>query len=284
MRMRLVQCADDTPLPRGLLVQTPACRDGRLLPALEPGTGVVSLKRIYNIFRYGIGPDALASKRAVKAARRNEIFESGELWQEGEDQLTHRRYASYGEYLDHQAAKLDEIGDRLEETAAADLAEFQRRFESCTALQPRSRVLCLGARRGTEVDAFLHLGHFAVGIDLNPGENNQFVLHGDFHELVFADDSVDVVYTNVLDHVFDLERAMAQVTRVLAPGGMMLAEILPGYEEGFVPGRFEATHWPRLDVLIDRIEGVSPLRRESVRDLGRHRRDQWFQVVFRKAP
>jgi SAM-dependent methyltransferase len=243
---------------------------------------MVTFRRIYNIFRYGVGPAALERKRAVKAAKRQQIFESGTLWQQGDDQLTRRRYDSYRQYLDHQAAKLDEITDRLEETQAEDLAEFQRRFETCTSLQPRSRVLCLGARLGTEVNAFLKLGHFAVGIDLNPGENNQFVLHGDFHHLVFAAGSVDVVYTNVLDHVFDLERAMAEVTRVLTPDGMLLADILPGYEEGFTPGRFEATHWPRLEVLIERIMAVSPLRRESVRDLGHHRRDQWFQVVFRK--
>ena len=244
---------------------------------------MVTFRRIYNIFRYGVGPAALERKRAVKAAKRQQVFESGTLWQRGDDQLTRRRYESYEAYLDHQAAKLDEITDRLEETAAVDLAEFRRRFETCSALPAHARVLCLGARRGTEVEAFLQLGHFAVGIDLNPGEANRFVLHGDFHHLVFADESVDVVYTNVLDHVFDLERAMAEVTRVLQPHGMLLAEILPGYEEGFTPGRFEATHWPRLDVLIEQIEAVSQLRRESVRDLGHHRRDQWFQVVFRKS-
>jgi SAM-dependent methyltransferase len=247
---------------------------------------MVTFRRIYNIFRYGVGPQALARKRAVKAEKRLATFESGGLWQAGEDQLTRRRYASYQEYLDHQAAKLEEVSDRLEETAEVDLAEFKRRFASCEALRPDSRVLCLGARRGTEVEAFLQLGHFAVGIDLNPGEGNRFVLFGDFHNLQFPDHSLDVVYTNVLDHVFDLERALAEVTRVLKPDGMLLAEILPGFEEGFTPGRFEATHWPRLDVLIDRMTSVSALQRESVRDLGRHRRDQWFQVIMRnpRAP
>jgi SAM-dependent methyltransferase len=244
---------------------------------------MVTFRRIYNIFRYGVGPAALERKRAVKAERRQATFESGTLWQTGEDQLMRRRYESYEEYLDHQAAKLEEISDRLEETAAVDLQEFRRRFETCAALPLRARVLCLGARRGTEVEAFIQLGHFAVGIDLNPGENNRFVVHGDFHNLVFADASIDVVYTNVLDHVFDLQRAMAEVTRVLAPGGILLADILPGYDEGFTPGRFEATHWPRLEVLIERIVAVSALSRESVRDLGRHRRDQWLQVVFRNA-
>ncbi len=242
---------------------------------------MVTLKRIKNILRYGIGPSALARKRAVKADRRQETFESGTLWQQGDGHLTHRRYSSYQDYLDHQAAKLDEVSDRLEETAAEDLAEFRRRFESCAELPARARVLCLGARRGTEVEAFLGLGHFAVGIDLNPGPGNRYVLSGDFHKLVFPTASVDVVYTNVFDHVFDLEQMLREITRVLTPDGILIADILPGYEEGFTPGRFEATHWPRLDVLIEQITTLSALRRESTRDLGKHRRDQWIQVVFR---
>jgi len=244
---------------------------------------MVTFKRIKNILRYGIGPAALARKRAVKAERRLATFESGTLWQEGDDHLTHRKYATYQEYLDHQAAKLDQITDRLEETSAEDLAEFTRRFASCTAVPARARVLCLGARRGTEVEAFLSLGHFAVGIDLNPGPDNRYVLAGDFHKLVFPDASVDVVYTNVFDHVFDLEKMLGEITRVLTPGGVLVADILPGYEEGFTPGRFEATHWPRLEVLIEQITTLSKLSRESVRDLGKHRRDQWFQVVFRNG-
>ena len=242
---------------------------------------MVTLKRIKNILRYGIGPAALERKRAVKAELRQEAFESGTLWQKGDDHLTRRQYATYQEYLDHQAAKLDEVRDRLEETAAEDLAEFTRRFATCTAIPARARVLCLGARRGTEVEAFLNLGHFAVGIDLNPGTDNKYVLSGDFHKLVFPDASVDVVYTNVFDHVFDLEQMLREIARVLTSTGILVADILPGYEEGFTPGRFEATTWPRLDVLIEQIMKVSTLRRESVRDLGKHRRDQWFQVVFR---
>ena len=47
-------------------------------------------------------------------------------------------------------------------------------------------VLCLAARIGTEVKAFLDLGCFAIGIDLNPGTDNRYVVHGDFHDLQFA--------------------------------------------------------------------------------------------------
>jgi hypothetical protein len=46
---------------------------------------------------------------------------------------------------------------------------------------------------------------FSVGIDLNPGPRNGYVLHGDFHNIIFADASIDAVYTNALDHSFDLQ-------------------------------------------------------------------------------
>ena len=51
----------------------------------------------------------------------------------------------------------------------------------------------VGARIGTEVKAFLDLGAVAIGIDLNPGENNRYVVYGDFHDLQFASGSIDVV-------------------------------------------------------------------------------------------
>ena len=39
-------------------------------------------------------------------------------------------------------------------------------------------VLCLAARQGSEVRAFIDSGAFAVGIDLNPGPRNRFVVVG----------------------------------------------------------------------------------------------------------
>src|SRR5215216_3610430 len=73
---------------------------------------------------------------------------------------------------------------------------LRERLETLPFPLLRRRVLCLGARQGTEVRAFIDRGGFAVGIDLNPGEKNRYVLIGDFQELQFATGSVDIVYTN----------------------------------------------------------------------------------------
>ena len=53
-------------------------------------------------------------------------------------------------------------------------------------------VLCLGARLGGEVRAFTAMGALSIGIDLNPGPNNAYVLPGDFHHLQFAQSVFDV--------------------------------------------------------------------------------------------
>ncbi len=142
--------------------------------------------------------------------------------------------------------------------------------------------MCLGARLGTEVRALHALGHFAVGIDLNPGEGNGYVLPGDFHAIVFPDGSLDAIYSNALDHVFALDRLVGEVRRLLRPGGLFVLDLMQGYEEGNVPGEFEATIWRDRDSFIERIVELGGFASEGVRDLGYTRRDHWTQVVLRK--
>jgi SAM-dependent methyltransferase len=240
-----------------------------------------ALKRLSNISKYGLGPAARERKQADKEQRRHERFYQSGLWEHTADGAR-RTYASYDEYLDHQAAKLGKIAPRLRETEADDLAEFKRRFAGCTALAGARSVLCLGARLGTEVRALHELGYFAVGIDLNPGERNPYVLPGDFHRIAFPDGALDAVYTNALDHVFSLEQVVAEVRRLLRPGGVFVADLELGSEEGFVPGEYEAVMWRDHQALIERIRELGQLGVEGTRDLGKTRRDHWTQVVFRK--
>jgi SAM-dependent methyltransferase len=124
---------------------------------------------------------------------------------------------------------------------------LQRRL-AALGLKPASAVLCLGARSGAECKAFIDLGHFAIGIDLNPGQENRYVVVGDFHQLQFADASVDVVYTNALDHAFELGRLLAEVRRVLKPDGRFIADLVDPAQRG--PGDFEATWWASIDAVL----------------------------------
>jgi len=238
------------------------------------------IRRSGNILRYGLGEKGRERKLAAKKARRAQKFESERWNKEGE--LAQRQYANYDEYVEHQSAKLDQIVHRLRETEQEDYDDFKDRFEQCQALQQARSVLCLGARLGTEVSAMHALGHFAIGIDLNPGKDNTFVLPGDFHHLVFPDGSVDAIYTNVMDHVFDLDRIMAEIKRLLAPGGIFVADLIQGYEEGFTPGEFEATHWRNTDEFMQKLCGLTGFEVIEDRMVGQRRNNTWRQVVFQK--
>ena len=240
-----------------------------------------ALKRLSNISKYGLGAQGRERKQADKEQRRQQRFHDADVWEHSEDGAR-RRYSSYEEYIEHQASKLDKIMPRLHEKADEDFAEFRRRFASCAALDGARVVLCLGARLGTEVRALHDLGYFAIGIDLNPGERNPYVLPGDFHRVVFPSGSIDAVYTNALDHVFSLEELVGEVQRLLRPGGVFVTDLELGSEEGFIPGEYEAAMWRDHERLIDQIKDLGRFEVEQVRDLGKSRRDQWTQVVFRK--
>ena len=240
-----------------------------------------ALRRLSNISRYGLGAQARERKQADKEQLRRERFDDPDLWEHGEAGAR-RRYASYEEYLEHQASKLGKIAPRLREKEDEDRAEFRRRFATCAALAGARSVLCLGARLGTEVRALHDLGYFAVGIDLNPGERNPYVLPGDFHRIVFPSGSVDAVYTNALDHVFSLEELVGEVQRLLRAGGVFIADLELGSEEGFIPGEYEAAMWRDHQALVEQIRTLGQFEVADTRDLGRTRRDQWTQVVFRK--
>lgn len=179
----------------------------------------------------------------------------GGRWRGDEDALSRRVYPSYRDYLDHQRLKLDAL-------RATSLERHDRRFAAALLARLRASpiplegrsVLCLAARTGAEVRAFRETGASAIGIDLNPGPDNPWVIEGDFHDLRFGDGSFDVVYVNSLDHAYDLDRVLAEVARVLVDRGLLWAELGMGSEEGNPPGFYEALSWPSVDALVERIE------------------------------
>lgn len=188
--------------------------------------------------------------QAKKVLLRRKI---GDRWEDAGG-FERRRYPDYETYVEHQRTKLGAFRSK-------SVIGHDRRFHAALSerlaslpLDLRGRsVLCLAARQGTEVRAFIDRGAFAIGIDLNPGPSNRYVVVGDFHALQYADASVDVVYTNSLDHAFDLDRILGEVTRVLRPGGVFLLEANTGEGEGAEAGPYEALVWSSVDALVDRI-------------------------------
>ena len=206
-----------------------------------------------------------ALARLKRSLRKRALFRKfGERWDARGDAFQKRSYNSYEAYLEHQKAKLETHDFGKYDT------EFRAALRERLAALPldwRGRsVLCLGARIGTEVKAFLDVGASATGIDLNPGPDNPYVVPGDFHDLQFAPASMDIVYTNSLDHAFDLERIAREVLKVLKPNGIFIVEAVHGREEGINPGFFESFFWKNIDQLVRALEaeGLTAARRVPI--------------------
>lgn len=163
-------------------------------------------------------------------------------WVPGPAGWDSRSYQSYDDYVVHQRSKL----------MIVDLSGYDRDFHAALVARlgkhewSGQRVLCLAARIGTEVRAFIDAGALAVGVDLNPGPGNKYVVVGDFHGLQYAPGSFDVVFTNSLDHSLELSRLLSEVRRVLVVKGRFIVEATEGgerFDEWAVAG------WPSIDGL-----------------------------------
>ena len=171
-------------------------------------------------------------------------------WEHLPNGLQRRVYPSYAAYVAHQGVKLGRM-------APAGLQAHDRRFSAALRLRvPRptadASVLCLGARTGAEVQVFQALGYRAIGVDVQPGAAD--VVPGDFHALPFRDASFSLVFTNALDHAYDLALVLAECRRVLTARGVLWLEVVRGTAEGCAVGSYESLVWPTIDVLLPIID------------------------------
>ena len=157
-------------------------------------------------------------------------------------------YENYDAYLAEQKSKMDAI----DHFTPKYLSEFKslvgKTIWELPFINRGTSALCLGARQGTEVEAFLDAGCFAVGVDLNTGKNNKYVVTGDFHNLQFADGSVDVAFTNCLDHVYRPLLFLEEVKRVLKPGGHFIVYV--AYQGEIGEDKWSSMYWKNSEELI----------------------------------
>ncbi|PSF38248.1 hypothetical protein C7H19_07205 [Aphanothece hegewaldii CCALA 016] len=177
-------------------------------------------------------------------------------WEEEENSFKIRQYENYEHYVRHQKSKLE----RFMVTNNAWIKNYDKVYYEVLKerlkphIQKRMSVLCLAARLGTEVRSFIDLGCFAVGIDLNPGQENKYVVVGDFHHLQYADESIDLVFTNSFDHALMPNKIISEVKRVLQPNGRFIIEIALGLQQGTDPGDYESFFWNQIEDIVELVE------------------------------
>jgi len=225
------------------------------------------------------GRDAQYDHERDKHEVRKKHHGEGGWKDEAEGGLRRRDYKDYDEYLTHQKLKLDEMVKIKGGFSNFDIFDyrikFYQRFRHLVNLLPRdATILCCGARQGTEVDVLHDLGFVqARGIDLNPGPGNPLVTSGDMMHLEAADNSLDLIYTNCVDHAFDLEAMITEHARALKPSGCLLYDIGVNMEEG--GGPFEAISWDLTeDVVARMLQKFETLVRVE-------RERQWLWVLVR---
>ncbi len=181
-------------------------------------------------------------ERDKHPVRHKHFGEAGWAETVGEGGFLYRDYASYEEYVEHQKQKIIEImkvyGGFSLRVLLRQRFDFWQRFR-VLELPHDARILCLGARFGTEVEVLRDLGYRnALGTDLEPGPDNPYVVVGDFMHVDAADGSIDMVYSNAVDHAFNLPDFFKEHARILKPDGLAVYDIAMT-----APGAFEAVHW-----------------------------------------
>lgn len=169
---------------------------------------------------------------------------------------------SYTAYLARQAKKatLSSTRERLSTDRKARVAWFFGRFDRLVDGVPTDRfgtALCLGARYGEEVEALETLGWEVKGIDVVPCP--PFVVQGDMNAPI--KNQVDLIYTNAIDHCWDVPPFLANIRR--ATRGVFMTHLSDGKA-----GSSESIKWRHAsDVLLEieragfrleRVERIEP--------------------------
>jgi SAM-dependent methyltransferase len=186
-----------------------------------------------------------------------------------------KEYASYKHYLRHQKSKVQGNIKWIKNYDVLYRKELCHRLTKLDFLERGMSALCLGARTGAEVRAFIDCGLFAVGIDILPLVK-RFVLKGDFQDLLFAPQSVDVVFTNSLDHAYDIEGVLEQIVKVVKPSGLVIIEVPRSH--GTSADKWASCRWEKTDDLIKLFENqrFEVIKRYAIKPM-------FFHKVIKKS-
>ena len=133
--------------------------------------------------------------------------------------IHHRTFKSYTEYRVVQGHKAENHAQYVKDGEESREAAFKVYLGILKESLMPGKVLCMGARTGTEVRVFQKMKfRKSVGVDLWPLDEK--VIKADWEDTPFENNSFQNVFTNSLDHCQNFKTFIKEVRRVLVPNGV----------------------------------------------------------------
>jgi SAM-dependent methyltransferase len=128
-------------------------------------------------------------------------------------------------YRDYLAGQLARTLSKRSNDPGVGARVLTDRTASAAPPSAEASVLCVGCRNTVELEELSRRGYGeVVGIDLF--SQDPAILVMDMHELTFPDDRFDVVYaSHSLEHAYDLDRVLREVSRVGRDGAVLAVEV-----------------------------------------------------------
>ena len=142
------------------------------------------------------------------------------------------KYNNYSDYLDHQRKKTtnpDKIKVWLGEEWDIKYYGFLELFKKNKKfIENKKNALCLGSRTGQEVKSLIDLGIDAKGIDLVPFP--PYTIEGDIHNINIPDNSIDLIFTNIVDHSLYPKKFCSEMERISNSKGIIIIHLQRGID------------------------------------------------------
>lgn len=138
----------------------------------------------------------------------------------------------YDQYIDLQKSKTSDERrivkwktDEWDIKLKGFINMFKRHIE---IINKSKNSLCLGSRTGQEVAALQSFGIDSIGVDLI--DFPPYTIIGDIHNLPFENNSFDLAFSNIYDHILYPEKFAAECSRVLKESGFLILHISLGFD------------------------------------------------------
>ena len=184
--------------------------------------------------------------------------------------LLEKKMLNYKFYLFNQKLKTFFRLGRLRSSYDTHLKKFEEEFKNIDFLGVK-KILCVAARLGTEVHALRNLNYDAIGIDIYVTKNNKYVHYGEFEKIPYEDKTFDAVYTNSVDHIYNIKKTVNEFDRVLNKDGYLLVNLMKGIEEGHeMAGTYESLAWKKRIDILSKIQEINKYELIKEVDLNTH--------------